>query len=309
MNTNHLIITTRESPLALCQAVWVQERLMQLHPDLTIELLGVTTRADKWLSISLTEVGGKGLFVKELEEAMLEGRAHLAVHSMKDMPMDYPPGLGVPVVCERDEVRDVLVSNSYPTVEDLPLGARVGTSSLRRQTQLRAVRPDLNIGNCRGNVNTRLSRLDAGDFDALILAGAGLRRLGLAHRITAFLSVEQMLPAVGQGALAIECRMDDKLTLARIALLNHAATFACVMAERAMCRRLGGGCQLPVAAYAELVNDRLDLHGLVGSIDGKTILRARHQDIVSRSVQLGERVAGDLLAQGADKILCEFKKI
>lgn len=306
MKKQQFIITTRESPLALRQTEWVQNKLALLHPELTIELLGVTTRADKLLSISLSEVGGKGLFVKELEEALLAGRAQLAVHSMKDMPMDFPQGLAVPVVCEREEVRDVLVSNHYASIETLPLGARVGTSSLRRQSQLSALRPDLVIESLRGNVNTRLARLDRGDFDAIILAAAGLKRLGLDQRITSFISVDQILPAVGQGALALECREGDALTLAQIAPLNHAPTFACVTAERALCRQLGGGCQLPVAAYAELVDNRLNLRGLVGSLDGKTILQARGQGAVSEANTLGERVAKDLLQQGADKILREF---
>jgi len=306
VKNQQFIITTRESPLALRQTEWVKNKLSELHPELSIELLGVTTRADKLLSISLSEVGGKGLFVKELEEALLAGRAQLAVHSMKDMPMDFPPGLGVPVICEREEVRDVLVSNQYSSLEDLPPGARVGTSSLRRQSQLRALRPDLTLESLRGNVNTRLARLDQGDFDALILAAAGLKRLGLEQRITSFISIDQILPAVGQGALALECREGDVLTETVIAPLNHAATFACVSAERALCKQLGGGCQVPVAAYAELLNGRLDLRGLVGSVDGKTILQARRQAAVVEAENLGAQVAGDLLEQGADKILREF---
>jgi hydroxymethylbilane synthase len=306
MKKQPFIITTRESPLALRQTEWVQNRLAALHPDLNIEMLGLTTRADQLLSISLSEVGGKGLFVKELEEALLAGRAQLAVHSMKDLPMEFPPGLIVPVVCEREEVRDVLVSNRYSSLEALPPGARVGTSSLRRQSQLRALRPDLHLENLRGNVNTRLARLDKGDFDALILAAAGLKRLGLANRITAIIPIDQILPAVGQGALALECREDDVFTLTQIQALNHAATQACVSAERAMCKQLGGGCQLPVAAYAELSNQQLDLRGLVGSIDGKKLLTARRQAPVEQAQQLGEQVAQELLQQGADQILREF---
>jgi hydroxymethylbilane synthase len=301
-----LIITTRESPLALRQTEWVKTKLTELHPELQVELLGVTTRADKLLTISLSEVGGKGLFVKELEEALLEGRAQLAVHSMKDMPMEFPLGLGVPVVCEREEVRDVLVSNHYASLETLPTGARIGTSSLRRQSQLRALRPDLIIENLRGNVNTRLARLDRGDYDALILAGAGLKRLGLEHRIATFISIDQILPAVGQGALALECHEADGWTKEQIAPLNHAGTFACVTAERALCRQLGGGCQLPVAAYAELVEGQLDLRGLVGSLDGKIILQARLQAALHEAESLGKQVADLLLQQGADKILREF---
>lgn len=306
MKKQPFIITTRESPLALRQTEWVQNQLAGLHPDLQIELLGVTTRADKLLSIALSEVGGKGLFVKELEEALLAGRAQLAVHSMKDLPMDFPPGLSVPVVCQREEARDVLVSKHYSSLEALPSGARIGTSSLRRQSQLRALRPDLQLENLRGNVNTRLARLDKGDFDALILAAAGLKRLGLENRITTFLSIDQILPAVGQGALALECREEDHFTLEKITALNHAPTQACVTAERALCKRLGGGCQLPVAAYAEFAKDQLDLRGLVGSLDGKTLVRARRQAPVAEAERLGEQVAQDLLQQGAAQILRAF---
>lgn len=303
MKKQPFIITTRQSPLALCQTEWVQSRLTQLHPELQFERLGLTTNADKMLSISLVEVGGKGLFVKELEEALLAKNAHLAVHSMKDMPMEYPAGLIVPVVCEREEVRDVLVANQYTHLEDLPPGARVGTSSLRRQSQLRALRPDLVIENLRGNVNTRLARLDQGEFVALILAAAGLKRLGMEHRISSLISIDQILPAVGQGALALECRADDQFTQEIIAPLNHANSLACVSAERAFCQRLGGGCQLPVAAYAEMVQGQLDLRGLVGSLDGKTILRSRGQAAPEEAEGLGKTVAEDLLQQGADKIL------
>ena len=307
MSPQSLVITTRESPLALCQTEWVRQKLLQCHPTLNIEVLGITTQADKLLSISLGEVGGKGLFVKELEEALLTQRAHLAVHSMKDMPMELPAGLCVPVICEREEVRDVFVSNHYASLEELPEGARLGTSSLRRQSQLRAFRPDFYIDNLRGNVNTRLKRLDAGDFDALILAGAGLKRLGCSERIRSFIPVEQILPAVGQGALAVECREEDERTRSILAPLNHPATFACVSAERALCRQLGGGCHVPVAAYAAMSGDSIDLRGLVGSVDGKTILTAQDQDVFHNLEQLAERVAKDLKRQGAEEILRRYK--
>jgi hydroxymethylbilane synthase len=306
MKTDSFVITTRESPLALQQARWVKDRLCAFYPQLQIELLGVTTRGDKLLALSLAQVGGKGLFVKELEEALLAGRAQLAVHSMKDMPMDIPVGLAVPVICEREDVRDVLVSRHFSSLEELPVGARVGTASVRRQSQLRALRPDLRLENLRGNVNTRLRRLDAGDFDALVLAAAGLKRLGLAERISGFLSVEQMLPAVGQGALALECREDDALTRQRLLPLNHATTFACVTAERAMCKKLGGGCQVPIASYAELRGGVLDLRGLVGAVDGTIIIQSRRQAPVAAAVALGQAVAEDLLQQGAAKILAPF---
>jgi len=308
MKNNTFIIASRKSPLALQQTKIIQNRIAALYPELTIEILGMTTQADQMLSVPLTQVGGKGLFVKELEEALLEHRAHLAVHSMKDMPMELPSGLMVPVVCEREDTRDVFVSNHYGSLEDLPSGACVGTSSVRRQSQCRAIRPDLHLNDLRGNVNTRLKRLDAGDFDALILAAAGLKRLGLSHRITAFLSIEQLLPAAGQGALALECRTDDRLTQQRIAPLNHEDTFYCVTAERILCRYLGGNCQVPIAAYAEFKNGSIELRGMVASMDGKTILSARHQAPVAEVQQLGEQVARDLLKQGAAEILKEFPR-
>jgi hydroxymethylbilane synthase len=306
MKENHIVITTRESPLALCQTEWVKNQMAARYADIKIGMLGVTTQADKLLSISLAQVGGKGLFVKELEQALLEKRADIAVHSMKDMPMEYPAGLCVPVVCEREDVRDVFISNRYQSLSDLPKGSSIGTSSLRRQSQLKAIRPDLMIESLRGNVNTRLKRLDEGDFDAIILAAAGMKRLGLAERITSFLSIEEILPAVGQGALALECREDDIQVQARIQFLNHLPSTYCVTAERAMCRELGGGCQVPVAAYAEIKNQKILLRGLVGSVDGKTILRAQYQSDLDQAVQIGKQVAENLLQQGADKILREF---
>lgn len=303
MSKQSLTITTRESPLALRQTQWVQAQLVKLYPNWNIELLGLTTTGDQLLNIPLYEVGGKGLFVKELEQALLDRRADLAVHSLKDMPMELPPGLSLPVICERLEVRDVFVSNHYSSLEALPKGARLGTSSLRRQSQAAALRPDLHFENLRGNVNTRLIRLDQGEFDALILAGAGLKRLGLENRITSFIEIDQILPAPGQGALALECRSDDEATQTTIRPLNHPTTKACVTAERAMCTLLGGGCQLPVAAYAEFRKDQLDLRGLVASPDGRTLIRARRRAGILEAVALGEEVAQELLRQGADQIL------
>lgn len=306
INNDPLVIATRKSPLAMAQAQWVKNKLANLYPWLNIELLGLTTRADQLLSIPLTQVGGKGLFVKELEEALLNGRAHLAVHSMKDVPMALPAGLALPVICEREDVRDVLIANQYTSIANFPPGARIGTSSLRRQTQLRALRMDLQVENLRGNVNTRLAHLDSQSLDALILAAAGLKRLHLSHRITAFLAVEQMLPAAGQGALALECRADDRRTQQLLAPLNHAVTFACVSAERALCKQLGGGCQAPVAAYAELQDECIDLRALVSTMDGQVILRGRRQAVLPQAQQLGEAVAQDLLQQGAAKILAAY---
>lgn len=304
MPKSQLIIATRQSPLALWQAEWVKRRLEALHPELSIRLLGLTTIADRLLEIPLTEVGGKGLFVKELEEALLAKRADIAVHSMKDVPMELPAGLCLPVMCEREDPRDAFVSNHYPSVQALPPDVRVGTSSLRRQSQILALRTDLNMHALRGNVNTRLKKLDDDEFDAIILASAGLKRLNLADRITNYLSVEESLPAAGQGVLGIECREDDHTTQHFIAPLNHANSAICVTAERALCTRLGGGCQAPVAAFAEITEShRLDLRGLVASLDGKVLLRSRCTDDIKQAALLGTAVAEDLLKQGAADLL------
>ncbi|HVX00112.1 MAG TPA: hydroxymethylbilane synthase [Candidatus Babeliaceae bacterium] len=309
MKKSHLTIATRESPLALWQANWVKTRLETIHPGISIQLLGITTKADKMLEIPLTQVGGKGLFVKELEEALLDKRADIAVHSMKDVPMDLPPGLCLPVMCEREEPRDVLVSNQFNTLNDLPFKAVIGTSSLRRQSQVSAMRPDLQIAHLRGNVNTRLSKLDNGEYAAIILAAAGLIRLGFQDRIQSYLSIDDSLPAAGQGVLGIECRENDAQILDFIRPLNHLNSVICVTAERAMCKRIGGGCQAPVAAYAEIKDKQLILRGLVARVDGSFIIRARQFDTVDQATSLGLRVADDLLAQGAEEILdCLLKK-
>ncbi|TAK72024.1 MAG: hydroxymethylbilane synthase [Gammaproteobacteria bacterium] len=306
MTKHHLIIATRESPLAMQQAESIKQLLIANHPHLTVDFLGITTQADKILTISLTEIGGKGLFVKELEEALLDRRADIAVHSMKDVPMELPPGLCIPVIGEREDPRDVFVSNHYESFMQLPNSSIVGTSSLRRQTQLQALRSDLELQTLRGNIHTRLNRLDKDEFDAIILAAAGLKRMQLTSRIRSYLSVEQSLPAAGQGALGIECRAEDQNVIALIAVLNHASTHACVAAERALCRRLGGGCKLPVAAYAELHHDTLTLHGLVASFNGRRILRVRHSGHVSQAEDIGTRAAEELFQQGAERILKEF---
>lgn len=303
MTKTSLTIATRESPLALWQAEWVKTQLEKLHPTLSIELLGLTTTADKLLEVPLTTVGGKGLFVKELEEALLDGRADIAVHSMKDVPMVLPDGLFLPVICVREDPRDAFISNSYLSLDELPADALLGTSSLRRQSQLMALRPDIKMENLRGNVNTRLRRLDAGDFSALILASAGLKRLNLASRIRTYLSLEHCLPAAGQGALGIECRKDDWETQTLIALLNHRESHLTVTAERAVGKRLGGGCQVPLAAYAEIVDQKIFLRALVASRDGQVILRAEHTDLPDNVETLGNLVAEELLQQGAEKIL------
>jgi len=298
-----LTIATRESPLALWQACWVKAQLEKIHPDVTVHLLGLTTRADKMLATPLYKVGGKGLFVKELEEALLEGRANMAVHSMKDVPMELPPGLCIPVMCEREDPRDALVSNDYASLAELPQNAVIGTSSLRRQSQLLALRPDLKTTFLRGNVNTRLAKLDDGEYVAIVLAAAGLKRLGFQQRIRSYLTFEQSLPAAGQGVLGIECRQDDRLTQQLIAPLNHETSFVCTTAERAMCRYLGGGCSVPIAAYAEMLQHQLALSGLVATVDGVRILRSNLIDSADRAEKLGIAVARDLLLQGAQDIL------
>ncbi|MBX3708509.1 MAG: hydroxymethylbilane synthase [Gammaproteobacteria bacterium] len=307
MTKRRIIIATRESPLALAQAESIKTLLLTYHPHLSVELLGITTQADKHLEIALTEIGGKGLFIKELEEALLDGRADVAVHSMKDVPMELPPGLVLPVIGKREEPRDVFVSNQYVSLAQMPSGASVGTSSLRRQTQLQAIRQDLDFLLLRGNINTRLSRLDKNDFDAIILAAAGLKRMNLESRICDYLSMEQSLPSAGQGALGIECREEDEKVLTLIAPLNDNITHACVSAERALCRRLGGGCKVPVAAYAEIHHRVLSLRGLVANHNGTKILRAALAGDPCHAESIGMRVAEELLQQGAEKILQAFQ--
>lgn len=298
-----LKIATRQSPLALWQANYVKDRMQQLYPDLTIELVPMVTKGDVILDSPLAKIGGKGLFVKELENALLTKEADIAVHSMKDVPMQFPEGLGLAVICQREDPRDAFVSHSYRTFAELPQGAVVGTSSLRRQCQLKALRPDLDIRSLRGNVGTRLSKLDNGDYDAIILASAGLIRLGLADRIASFIDVEQSLPAAGQGAVGIECRTDDVQVQALLAPLADAETTYCVRAERAMNNHLQGGCQVPIGGYAVLQQGQLYLRALVGDIDGSRIIRAEGKSPVENAEALGVQIAEQLLAQGADKIL------
>ena len=298
-----LKIATRQSPLALWQANYVKDRLQQQYPDLTVELVPMVTKGDVILDSPLAKIGGKGLFVKELENALLNKEADIAVHSMKDVPMQFPKGLGLAVICQREDPRDAFVSHSYRTFAELPQGAVVGTSSLRRQCQLKALRPDLDIRSLRGNVGTRLSKLDNGDYDAIILASAGLIRLGLADRIASFIDVEQSLPAAGQGAVGIECRTDDMHVQALLAPLADAETTYCVRAERAMNNHLQGGCQVPIGGYAVLQQGQLYLRALVGDIDGSRIIRAEGKSPVENAEALGVQIAEQLLAQGADKIL------
>ncbi|MEX2130280.1 MAG: hydroxymethylbilane synthase [Pseudohongiellaceae bacterium] len=307
MPHRRLRIATRQSPLAMWQANFVKQSLEQAHPDLIVELLAMTTKGDRILDAPLARVGGKGLFVKELEQAMLAGEADIAVHSMKDVPSDFPPGLELGVICHREDPSDAFVSNHYNSFAELPTGARLGTSSFRRQCQLRHLRPDLKIVDLRGNVGTRLGKLDHGEFDAIILASAGLIRLQASSRITQRLSFSDCLPAVGQGAVGIEYRSSDQQVQGLIACMHHVDTADRVRAERALNARLAGGCQVPVAAFAELTNDRLLLRGRVGEIDGSVLLHAEQQGPRSEPEELGRRVAEQLLDQGADRILAALR--
>ena len=306
MSSNVIRIATRRSPLALWQAEFVRDELMARNPDLQVELVGIATRGDKILDTPLAKIGGKALFVKELEVAMLEGEADIAVHSMKDVPMEFPDGLFLPVICEREDPRDAFVSNHYPDVLSLLPGARVGTASLRRQCQLKSLRPDLQIGTLRGNVQTRLGKLDAGEFDAIVLAAAGLLRLELHERIAQFIPTDLSLPAGGQGAVGIECRSDDQRVIDMLMPLHHLDTADRVICERALNRRLQGGCQVPIACYAELNNDDLHLRGLVGEPDGSIVLRTEQRGHRRDAEAMGIEAAEHLLAQGADKILAEL---
>lgn len=298
-----LRIATRKSPLALWQAEYVASRLRAAHPDLRVELVGMTTRGDKLLDAPLAKVGGKGLFVKELEQGLLEGRADIAVHSMKDVPVEFPEGLHLAAILEREDPRDALVSHRYRSFAELPADARIGTSSLRRQCQIKCRLPGCSLYDLRGNVNTRLAKLDAGEFDAIVLASAGLKRLGFQERIAETLTPEQCLPAIGQGAIGVECRSTDTRTNALLVPLHHPPTAWCVLAERAMNRRLDGGCQVPIAGFAQLEGDTLSLRGLVGNPDGSGIIRAEAVGHPSTFEALGKRVAEHLLDQGADEIL------
>lgn len=304
MNKNQTLkIATRRSPLALWQANYVKERLIQIYPELTVELVPLITKGDVILDTPLAKIGGKGLFVKELENALLSGEADIAVHSMKDVPMQFPAGLELNVICKREDPRDAFVSNRYRCLAELPQGARVGTSSLRRQCQLKQLRPDLDIQSLRGNVGTRLSKLDNGDYDAIILAAAGLIRLELQQRIASFIDVETSLPAAGQGAVGIECRSNDERVKRLLVPLADVQTTACVLAERAMNNHLQGGCQVPIGGYAVLQDNQIYLRALVGALDGSKIIRTEGKSAVENAEVLGVQVGQQLLEQGADKIL------
>ncbi|OBX11511.1 hydroxymethylbilane synthase [Gallibacterium genomosp. 3] len=305
MQKDVIRIATRQSPLALWQANFIKQQLENLYPELNVELVTMVTKGDVLLDTPLAKIGGKGLFVKELELALLENRADIAVHSMKDVPMQFPEGLHLSVICEREDPRDAFVSNQYASLEELPLHAVVGTSSLRRQCQLKALRPDLELKTLRGNVGTRLRKLDEGEYDAIILASAGLIRLGEQQRIRSFIAPESSLPAVGQGAVGVECRADDDWVNGLLRPLLHQDTWDRVIAERAMNNRLQGGCQVPIAGYAVLVGEQLHLRALVGAVDGSEVLRAEGTAPRTQAEQLGVQVAESLLAQGAEKLLAQ----
>ena len=301
-------IATRKSALALWQAEYVKAKLVAHYPHVTVELVPMSTQGDKILDTPLAKIGGKGLFIKELEIAMLEGRADIAVHSMKDVPVAFPDGFGLHAICERENPYDAFVSNHYESIDALPEGAVVGTSSLRRQCQIRKHRPDLVIKDLRGNVNTRLAKLDAGEYDAIILASAGLIRLDMASRIKMALPASLSLPAVGQGAVGIECRNDDSELIALLQALNHAETNTRVTAERAMNERLEGGCQVPIGSFATLDGDALTLTGMVGKPDGTTLLFASATGPANDAQRIGVEVAESLLEQGAGDILAALYK-
>ncbi len=301
-----LVIATRESQLALWQAEHVKARLMELHPTLEVELLGMTTQGDQILDSPLSRIGGKGLFVKELETAMAEGRADLAVHSIKDVPMDLPPGFELAAISKREDPRDAFISRKFATLGELPSGARVGTSSLRRQVQLRAAYPTLDVDTLRGNVNTRLRKLEEGQYDAILLAASGLKRLGLDSHIRAILTPEECLPAVGQGALGIEIRAGRPELAELLAPLNDAETAACVRAERAMSRMLQGGCQAPIGGYAELRAGRLHLRAFVADLEGIRFYRSEVEGDPADPEAVGHAAARELIAQGADQLLAEL---
>jgi hydroxymethylbilane synthase len=297
------VIASRESALAMWQAEHIRDRLRALYPQTEVSILGMTTQGDQILDVTLSKIGGKGLFVKELETALEDGRADLAVHSLKDVPMHMPEGFALAAIGEREDPHDAFISNQYEDLAALPAGSVVGTSSLRRESQLRARFPHLKIEPLRGNVQTRLRKLDEGQYAAIILAAAGLKRLGLGERIRNIISSEDSLPAVGQGALGIECRTDRADVIASLQPLHHPDTAACVLAERAMSRVLAGSCQVPLGGFAEVQNGKLRMRGFVASPDGKRMVRAELTGEIADPEALGKRVADALLAQGAGEIL------
>ncbi|MDD5323585.1 MAG: hydroxymethylbilane synthase [Methylococcales bacterium] len=303
MTVKIIRIATRKSPLALWQAEHVAKLLERTFPGTKTELVKMVTQGDKILDAPLAKVGGKGLFVKELEQGMLEGTADIAVHSMKDVPVEFPEGLHLAAILAREDPTDAFVSNRYSSLNELPPHARIGTSSLRRQCQIKEKFPDAEVISLRGNVNTRLAKLDAGLYDAIILASAGLKRLGMAERITQSLDTSVSLPAVGQGAIGIECRVDDVEINEILSALHDADTGLCVSAERAMNARLNGGCQMPIAGFARKEGQQIVMRGFVGNPDGSVLYRAERSGDLDQAEAVGRLIAEDLLAQGADKIL------
>jgi len=300
---SRLVIASRESALAMWQAEYIRDSLRALYPQTEVSILGMTTQGDQILDVTLSKIGGKGLFVKELETALEDGRADLAVHSLKDVPMNMPEGFTLAAIGKREDPHDAFVSNQYENLAALPAGSVVGTSSLRRESQLRARFPHLQIEPLRGNVQTRLRKLDEGQYAAIILAAAGLKRLGLGARIRNIISSEDSLPAVGQGALGIECRADRADVIALLQPLHHPDTAACVLAERAMSRALAGSCQVPLGGFAEVQNGTLRMRGFVASPDGQQMVRAESTGDAANPEALGNRIADALIAQGADEIL------
>lgn len=307
MNRTVIKIATRQSPLALWQAHHIRDQLRQRYPDIAVELVTFVTQGDRILDAPLAKIGGKGLFVKELENALLDGRADLAVHSMKDVPRDLPAGLCLPVIGLREDPHDAFVSNHFENVEALPQGATVGTSSLRRRCQLQHYRPDLRIEDLRGNVGTRLGKLDQGQYDAIILACAGLHRLGLSERIRQTLPVSLSLPAVGQGALGLECRQDDTALQNLLAPLNDFTTSTCVRAERAFNHTLMGGCQAPIAAYAVIEAAQIWLRGRVGEVETGQLIQGEKRGLLEHAELLGQSLAQELLDAGADRMLAHLR--
>lgn len=301
-----LVLGTRASKLALQQSEWFQARVQEVAPDVTVTLTRIQTSGDKIVDVPLAKIGGKGLFVKEIEEALLSGEIDFAVHSMKDVPTQLPDGLEILCVPPREDSRDALISRTGCLFHELPVEARVGTSSLRRQSQFLHARPDLQIEMLRGNLDTRLKKLKDGQFDAIILAAAGLRRLGWAQEITEYLDPRLCLPAIGQGALGIEGRSNDAFVRSILSRLTHQPTWVAVTAERALLHRLEGGCQVPIAAFATLTRNGVQLEGVVASVDGKTVIRDVVQGAIAEAEALGTQLAERLLSRGADRILREI---
>ncbi len=309
MSKRTLKIATRKSALALWQANWIKSTLEGMHEGLEVELVKIVTKGDKILDVPLAQVGGKGLFVKEIEDALLDGRADIAVHSMKDVPTEFPEGLHLAVITKREDPRDAWFSNDGKGLDDMPVGAKIGTSSLRRKVQLKARRPDLEFEDLRGNVDTRLRKLKEGLYDAIVLAAAGVKRLGVDENVTDYIGADDVLPAVGQGAVGIECRIDDPETHALINPLIHRDSEVAVSAERSFLATLEGGCQVPIASFCEVDGDSIRLRGLVGSLDGKTIIEGERKGAAADAVKLGNELANELLDKGAREILEEVYKM